>query len=429
MIVDIPKIERFLPLLDDVRWKGSHGGRGSGKSHDFAGDLLDLAMTKQPLRWLCVREHQVSLKHSVKQLLEDKIRQYKLTRYFDSKLSHIITPGGGIINFVGMKNHTSDSVKSYEGYDGAWCEEAQRLSRRSFDLLYPTIRKPGSQMWFSWNPDQATDPVDDFFRGKGAAAIDPRIMRVVESNYTHNPFLSKEMLGDIEIDRHRDPDRFAWIWKGAYNKKSSTRVFKNWRIGDLDEFPVDWSEFPRLYFGGDFGFATDPTVLICLAVVGRRIYILAECYMVGCEIDHTPLLFGGLDDFALKKKNEKAWESINVEDRHLYRGIPGSRRWPVIADSARPETISYLKRHGFPLVEPSRKGPGSIEEGVTFLQSYDIIVHPDCTHCIDELTFYSYKTDPKTEEVLPILEDKKNHVIDAIRYAIEKLRRAKGGVY
>jgi phage terminase large subunit len=104
--------------------------------------------------------------------------------------------------------------------------------------------------------------------------------------------------------------------------------------------------------------------------------------------------------------------------------VPESERWPITADSARPETISHVKKHGFPRINAAVKGPKSIEDGIEWLKNYDIIVHPRCKHTIDELTLYSYKVDKITGQVLPVLEDKENHVIDALRYAVEGVRRA-----
>jgi phage terminase large subunit len=123
-----------------------------------------------------------------------------------------------------------------------------------------------------------------------------------------------------------------------------------------------------------------------------------EAYQVGCEI-------------------------VNLPD--LFMSVPEAEKWPITADSARPETISYMKSHGFPRILPAVKGAKSIDDGIEFLKSFDIVVHPRCQHTIDELTMYSYKTDPLTGKILPILEDKNNHVIDALRYSCEGARRAR----
>ena len=108
--------------------------------------------------------------------------------------------------------------------------------------------------------------------------------------------------------------------------------------------------------------------------------------------------------------------------------MPEARKWPITADSARPETISYMRRHGYEKVTHARKGKGSVDKGIEFLKTFDIVVHERCKHMIDELAFYKYDVDKKTNEVLPVLKDEKNHLIDALRYAVEPTRRATGGV-
>jgi phage terminase large subunit len=136
-------------------------------------------------------------------------------------------------------------------------------------------------------------------------------------------------------------------------------------------------------------------VLVRCFIKDRTLYIDREAYRVGVEIDHLPALFDQ---------------------------VPGAREWIITADSARPETISYLQRNGFPRLQAAVKGKDSVKEGVIFLQGYDIVVHPRCLHTYDELTNYSFKADPKTGKITPILSDKKNHVIDSLRYAVEALR-------
>ena len=378
---------KFAPLLRPSRYKGAHGGRGSGKSHFFAELLVARANSQLGFRGACLREVQKSLKNSVKLLVEDKIRSKGLTDRFEILDSEIRTPGGGLIIFQGMQNHTADSVKSLEGFDVAWVEEAQSLSQRSLDLLRPTIRKPGSELWFGWNPNKPTDPVDALLRGENP----PSDSVVVEVNWDANPWLPAELQQDMEDDRRRDPDKFLHVWQGHYALNSEARVFRNWKV---EAFEAPGDAIHR--FGADWGFAIDPTVLVRCHIEGRKLYVDAEAWQVGCEIDKTPALF----------------------DR-----IAGSRKFLIRADSSRPETVSYMKRQGF-RITPALKGAGSIEDGIEFLRAFDIIVHPDCVKVAEELTLYAYKTDPQTGEILPALEDKNNHTIDALRYALEELRRS-----
>jgi phage terminase large subunit len=377
----------FRPLWQPARYKGAHGGRGSGKSHAFAEMLVIRATTQKGFRAACVREVQKSLKNSVKLLVEDKIRSLGVSHLFEVLEAEIRTPGGGVIMFQGMQNHTADSIKSLEGFDVAWVEEAQSLSQRSLDLLRPTIRKPGSELWFSWNPGKPTDPVDLLLRGDNP----PRNAVVVEVNWCDNPHLPQDLRDEQEDDLKRDPDKWLHVWNGAYSLNSEARVFRNWTVR---EFEAPENAVHR--FGADWGFAIDPTVLVRCHVDGRTLYVDHEVSEVGCEIDKTPALF----------------------DR-----IAGSRKFLIRADSARPETVSYMKRQGF-RITAAIKGTGSIEDGVEFLRSFDIVVHPRCVNVINELTLYAYKVDPHTEEILPMLDDKNNHTIDALRYALEELRRS-----
>lgn len=378
-----------LPLLTPARYKGAWGGRGSGKSHFFAELLIEEHICNPNQSSVCVREIQKSLNQSVKKLLEVKIEQLGVGSYFDIQDSQIKSRrGNGLIIFQGMQNHTADSIKSLEGYDRAWVEEAQSLSQNSLDKLRPTIRKPNSEMWFSWNPALDTDPVDQLLRGD----VPPDSATVVKVNWSDNPWFPDVLKGEMEYDKRRDPDKYLHIWQGEYQRNSESRVFRNWRI---EEFEATNDDILR--FGADWGFASDPTVLIRCFIRGRTLYIDYEAYMVGCEILNIP---------------------------ELFMTVPESERYPIVADSARPETISHVKKHGFPRIMAAVKGPKSLEDGVEWLKSFDIIVHPRCKHTIDELSLYSYKVDKMTEQVLPLLEDKQNHVIDALRYACEGVRRA-----
>ena len=384
--IETPRV--FLPLLEPARYKGAHGGRGSAKSHFFGGSLVERCLMHPGTRWACIREVQKSLEQSVKRLLEDKIEAMGVGNSFNVQKFEIGTPGGGVIVFQGMQNHTAESIKSLEGFDGAWVEEAQSLSQRSLDLLRPTIRKQGSEMWFSWNPRHETDPVDKLLRGEHP----PPDSVVVRANWRDNPWFPDVLRKEMEYDQRRDLDRYAHVWEGGYERASEARVFRNWRVEEFD-IPPD----AIIRQGADWGFAVDPAVLVQCYTVGRTLYVPHEAWMIGCQIDNLP---------------------------DLFATVPGAAKWWITADSARPETIAFMQRHGFPKLGPAVKGARSVEEGVEFLQSYDIVVHPRCKHTIDELTLYSYETDPLTGQVLPKLKDKDNNVIDALRYACEGVRRA-----
>ena len=380
-------------MLEPARYKGAYGGRGSGKSHQFAEMMIEAHILQPNDRSVCVREVQKSLSQSVKRLLELKIESMNAGAYFTVQEALIKShnpsgAGDGLIIFQGMQNHTADSIKSLEGYERAWVEEAQSLSQRSLDLLRPTIRKPNSELWFTWNPSAESDPVDVLLRGDKK----PPSCTVVEVNFEDNPWFPEVLKTEMEYDRDRDPDKYAHVWRGQYLRNSTTRVFKNWKV---EEFEAPRDVIHRL--GADWGYAIDPTVLVRCHIIGRNLYIDHEAYMVGCEIVNTP---------------------------DLFMTVPDAEKWPITADSSRPETIAHMRKNGFPKIMPAVKGAKSVEEGIEWLKSFTIIVHPRCIHTIDELTMYSYKTDPLTNKILPILEDKRNHVMDALRYACEGARRA-----
>ena len=386
--IEIQTPRAFKPLLAKARYKGVHGGRGSGKSHFFAEYTIERCLVERT-NVVCIREVQKSLSQSVKRLLESKIEDLGVQKFFEVQESQIKCTNGGLIIFQGMQNHTADSIKSLEGFNIAWVEEAQSLSQRSLDLLRPTIRAPDSELLFSWNPSQPTDPIDLLLRGDKL----PSDAIVVQANYLDNPWLPSVLIDEMNFDRERDHDKYLHVWLGEYNNKSEARVYKNWVV---EEFERPAGTIYR--FGADWGFANDPTALIRCSIDENRLYIDYEAVMVGCEIVNTP---------------------------DLFRRIPESDKWFITADSSRPETISHMMNNGFPKINGSVKGKGSVEDGVEFLKSFDIVVHPRCSETIRELTTYSYKTDPLTDRILPVLEDKNNHIMDALRYACEGIRNVR----
>lgn len=355
-----------------------------------------------------MREVQNSIKDSVKQLIEDSIGRFGVGHKFKITDRELVGPNDSLIVFRGLQNHTATSIKSLEGFNRAWYEEAQSLSQRSLEMATNTFRTEDTEQWFSWNPDKETDPVDVFFREN---ANDPDF-ECIHVNYYDNPWFPVTLRKNMERDRARDPEKYGHIWLGGYRKNSDAQVFKNWKVERFDPPPHG----TPLYFGADWGMTIDPTVLVVCFLIGRTLYVWREVWELGCSIDRRGALFDKIDpEWGTPAAKQPGWQSI-------------ARRYQITADSAEPQTIDYLKRHGFPRIKAAVKGPNSVEEGVSFLQSCDIVVHPECkfggvSHVADELTLYSYKTDKKSGQILPVLEDKKNHTIDSVRYALEGVRR------
>lgn len=374
------------PLLYPNRYKGAKGGRGSGKSHFFAEALIEQLILDPNKSAVCIREIQKSLKFSAKRLIEQKIEDLGLNNLFTITQSEIrANDGNGVILFQGMQDHTADSIKSLEGFDIAWVEEAQNLSARSLKLLRPTIRKENSEIWFSWNPERDTDPVDMFFQSLTEDMV------LVHVNSEQNPFLPETLRKERDSDRVRlSPEDYEHIWNGGYNEKSDALVFK-------DKFEVDYfepeKEWTRLQ-GLDWGFSQDPTVGTCVFINENTLYIRYEGGRVGLELDDTAKV--------------------------LLSSIPDFEKYIIRADNARPESISHVKRKGLPKIIGEAKL--KIEDGVEFMRNFDrIVIHPDCKETIKEFGLYSYKIDKRTGDILPVIIDANNHYIDAIRYALYPL--------
>ena len=210
--LQMPVAEVMAPLLEKSRYKGAYGGRGSLKSHFFAELGVERSILDRGLRMVCIREVQKSLKESAKRLIEDKIKRFELESSFVMNKESIATPGGGIIMFQGMTDHTAESIKSLEGFDIAWVEEAQTLSARSLEYLRPTIRKEGSELWFSWNPRDRNDPVDQLFRGMSP----PKDSIIVNPTYKDNPWFPQVMEEERSYDELYNRERYAHVWLGDY---------------------------------------------------------------------------------------------------------------------------------------------------------------------------------------------------------------------
>jgi phage terminase large subunit len=411
---------KLIPVFSgNARVRGSWGGRGSGKTRGFAKmtavrGVMDASQGKAGII-LCAREFMNSLDESSMEEVKAAIRSEPfLMAFYEIGEKYIRSKCGRIrYAFAGLR-HNLDSIKSKAHLLLCWVDEAEGVSEGAWRKLIPTIREEGSELWVTWNredPDSATNK-------RFLNATDPDY-NIVELNYSDNPWFPEV----LEVERLRDlknrPLDYAHIWEGAFKTRHDARVFTNWRI-DTFATPAD----AVFRFGADWGFSVDPSVLVRGFLVGRTLYIDYEAYQVGCDTDYLPFLFGGVKDPALIALNRQAFTEATEQQKATWPGVPRCRDFRITADSARPETVNYMRRHGFPKIVPASKGAGSIEDGLSFLQSFEMVIHQRCAHVAKEVASYSYKVDKQTEEVLPFLEDKDNHTIDALRYALEGLRRA-----
>ena len=381
----------FQPLVDHHRWKFAKGGRSSGKSHFFAEEVVLRAVDDPSLRVLCIREIQKSLKFSAKHLIEAKIHLHGVQDYFKITREEIAcTRGSGVIVFAGMQDHTADSIKSFEDFGVAWFEEAQRMSARSSEILIPTIRAPGSELWFSWNPADPEDAIErlhaDIMADESADAVS------VHVNYTDNPFCPPEAINEAERSRRNNPEKYDHVWLGQYVSNSEARVLQHkLSVREFEPGP-DWD---GPYHGADWGFAQDPTVAVRMWIHDNRLWFEYESGGPGIETRHIAQRFRS--------------------------DIPGIEKYEIIGDNARPETISQLQADGL-RIRACEKWKGSVEDGVEHLRSYEeIVVHPRCTETARECRLYSYKTDRLSGQVLPSIIDAYNHRIDAARYGLEPI--------
>lgn len=386
--------EWAIALLPYAPYKAIFGSRAGAKSHTFATIMLGMMLLDPSLQCVVIRKYRADITSSAQLLLRLKIQNCGWDKYFDCQGNTIKRIGGtGHIVFKGLQGHNSTGIKSFENYLIAWVEEATEVDQFSLDQLIPTIRSDKAQLWFSWNPDQPTDPVDRMFR-----RLPPKDAIILSTSFRENRFITKKSLNDEREMRESDPDKWEWVWNGGYNLRSDAIVFSGkWRIAELN--PTGWD---GPYHGGDFGFAADPTCVHRYWKAGNQIYAEYESYAYR------------LDTIAIAPR----W----------IRDIPGIENHVIRCDSARPETIAHLKSHGLAGAIAVNKAKGSVESGVDWLRSHEIIVHPRCTGLIDELGKYRYKTN-KAGDILSQLEDKDNHAIDGMRYAFEPLIASHGTQY
>jgi phage terminase large subunit len=211
LTIDTARI--FEPLLQPSRYKGAWGGRGSGKSHYMAGVIVEYCLLHPGAKVVCIREVQKTLAQSAKALIEAKIQEFGVGSQFRVLYDRIEAPGSGLIIFLGMQDQNAESIKSLEGYNVAWVEEAKTLSNRSLALLRPTIRAEGSEIWFSWNPRRKSDAIDQFLRG---ARPDNAI--VVKANWRDNPWFPAVLEEERQLDLQKCPERYHHVWEGDYAK-------------------------------------------------------------------------------------------------------------------------------------------------------------------------------------------------------------------
>ena len=399
--VQIELAPKLVELFSEPsRYYCAWGGRGSGKTRGFAlMTAIKAYMAAESGKSgviLSAREYMNSLEESSMEEIKQAIRAVPwLDAYFDIGEKYIRTKNRRVSYVFAGLRHNLDSIKSKARILLAWVDEAESVSEVAWQKLLPTVREEGSEVFVSWNPELDGSPTDTRFR-----KTTPESWRGVEVNYNDNPWFPEVLDLERRSDYERlDPQTYAWVWDGAYRENSDAQVFSGkYKIG---EFTPDADKWHGPYNGLDFGFAQDPTAAVVCWVHDDRLWVEHEAGKVGLDIDDTA--------------------------RFVDQRIPGFGKSVIRADSARPESISYLKRHGMPFAEGVPKWTGSVEDGITHLRSYkEIIVHPRCKEVLKEMRLYSYKVDRLTGDITTKLVDANNHYIDAIRYALNPMIQGKG---
>lgn len=391
------------------------GGRGSGKSHGLARYFLALGVA-DPARFLQLREYQSSLRESVYYLYRSLIeRDDDLLRFFEIGAHEIAGVNGSQYVFKGSQSYNADTVKSFEAFKYCWLEEAQSFTRRSLDLIVPTIRADGSRLFYNLNPTDESDAVYQDY--SLAAATDPDIARchvTIEDNY----FAPQTLRVEADRLRERNPQAYEHVYGGQIRSVGESRVFQNWRVApfDLESIIKQAKHVTRkgighmgtirererraaarirriensFYLGLDWGYTAPMAIVkVWIDETGRTLYIISDFKRSGVEIQQIPAIVKGFDPMV-------------------------SEGWPITCDNARPELIQYLRRAGINAVA-CKKSP--IVDRIDDLQQWSIVIDPECEETVRELSLYSWEED-RNGNFLPRPKDEHNHLIDGIFYAI-----------
>ena len=238
-VIHAPIPEAFAGLFEPHRYKVFYGGRGGGKSRSFARALLIIG-TQRPVRVLCAREIQLSIRDSVKRLLDDEVARLGLGGFYRSTDTELRGRNGSLFIFAGLRS-SPEKIKSYEGLTHCWIEEAETVSRRSLDLVAPTMRAPGSEIWLSFNPDRVSAPVWQMF----VVRQPPPGSLVRKVGWRDNPWFPEELRREMEHCRAEDPARWAHVWEGepklvaegSYYGRLLSRADEEGRLGRVPVEP------------------------------------------------------------------------------------------------------------------------------------------------------------------------------------------------
>lgn len=383
-VINLPP--KLIPVFSgNARFRCAYGGRGSGKSFSFAKmtavrGYMHGASGKTG-QILCAREFMNSLEDSA--FLDVKraiLSEPWLAEYYEVGEKFIRSKDGRIRYVFAGLSRNLDSIKSKADVIICWVDEAESVSEVAWRKLRPTVREAGSEVWVTWNPESPDSSTHRRYR-----EAPPDNMRITEINWRDNPWWTDELEQERVDEMKNRPDTYDHVYEGKFLTMTEAQVFAGKYVVEQFYPDPDWD---GPYQGLDFGFAQDPTAAVRCYIRDGALWVHREAGKVKLELDDTA-------DF------------VNV-------GIPDFHKYVSRADSARPESISYLKRHGLPRIEGVEKWQGSVEDGVAFIKSFNrVVISPDCPEVAREFRLYSYKVDRLSGDVLPKILDANNHYIDA----------------
>jgi phage terminase large subunit len=371
------------------------GGRATGRSTVISEKLvLDSFIKGNPQNIiLCARKFKDATDASQHAQIVKTINKLGLNNCFIVNRDTIVNKfTNTIFYFKGFKFNI-ENLKSMTDLFRVWIEESDSMTESEFMLIEPTVRAKANnaysqaQMIFTFNPKYETDFVyKHFILNKPSNSL------VLKANYLDNPYLDEYLLNSINYLKEYDYEKYEHIYLGGLRTVSESQIFKGkFVVRDFEEKPN-----MHLFFGLDWGFSVDPLAAIRCYVDDDCLYITHEFVKLELALDYTG-----------------AFLEMHLPEYKKYG------RYIMRCDSADPVRIDYLNRHGYPAVG-ARKPKGSVEAGIEYIKTFKkIYIHTRCSNTAQEFSRYSYEIDDRSEQITIKPEDKWNHCIDALRYALE----------
>lgn len=378
----------YKPILSDTnRFKIIYGGAGSGKSVFVAQWFILLCLREKGHRFLVVRKVANTLRYSTFALIRQTIGEWKLNDYFvinKSDMTITCTITGNQFLFLGLDD--VEKLKSIVGITDVWIEEASEIAQSDFEQINLRLRgvtKVNKQIILTFNPIINTHWIKKYFFD-----VKRDNVTILKTTYKDNKFLDEEYIRELQALKNKDYYFYQVYALGEWGQLGNI-IYTNYIVEDI---PTDDKLYKAIYYGLDFGY-NDPSALCKIGVKDDEIYILDELYQT--HLDNSQLI-------------------------ELCKDRVPKDKW-IIAESAEPARIQEFKKAGFK-IRPCTKDKDSVRFGIDFIKRRKIHIHPSCQNFINEIQSYKYRED-KDGNVLDEPVDVNNHLMDALRYATELMRK------